>query len=84
MKELLDLFFQSFSFKFGIAIILSLIMAFSGEIKLLRNLFVMLTILMIFAMLLVFNFEEDVGIILLMGGLFAMSYNKHAMQSIQN
>jgi cell division protein FtsW (lipid II flippase) len=86
--EIFNILFQSFYFKLGIAAIMALLISFANEVKILHDKFVLILIFLVLILMLLYSLQSDVGIIMLLVGLFVICYNlshvKRNKQGISN
>lgn len=69
--------FDSIYFKIVIASLLSIMLAFSSDIKLLDSSFMLIVIFIVLMLMILTNFHRDYGLIILLSALFVISYNNH-------
>lgn len=74
--------FDSMHFKVAIASLLSILLAFSSDVKMLDSSFVLIIILIVLILMILSNFHRDYGLIILLSALFIISYNNHQRRSI--
>ena len=70
-----DAIFQNFYYKLIIASILCLLIAFSKDISLLKNKYVVAGIFTLMVLLVFTDIIEEFGLVLLVAALFALAYN---------
>lgn len=82
---MIHIIFDNFYFKLGIAVIMSLLLTFSSDIKILYSKIILIIILLILVLMIIYNLNEDMGIIILLIALFLLAYNNIIMeQKIKN
>ena len=79
--ELIGDIFQNNYLKICLASIMSLILAFAGDIKIIGEKKITYLTLAIFALMLISMRNEDLGMILLLASLVIISYNKQQLIS---
>jgi hypothetical protein len=76
---MIHIIFDNFYFKLGIAVIMALLLTFSSDIKILYSKIILISILFILLFMIIYNLNEDMGIIILLVALFLLSYNNVIM-----
>ena len=71
----IDVFFSNVYYKGVIAIIMCLILAFAGKIRILASTYILFSIGLALFLMIIFNVYVDIGIILLLLALFILSFN---------
>lgn len=81
---LVNQLFDSMYFRIAIASLLSILLAFSSDVKMLDSSMVLIILLIVLILMILTNFHRDYGLIILLSALFVISYNNHQRRTISH
>jgi cell division protein FtsW (lipid II flippase) len=71
----MNILFQNFYFKLSLASLIALLLAFAGDIQIFKDIYTLLALLIVLVLMLLYNIQEDLGLIMLLIALLIITYN---------